>query len=408
VRCVSTTHSRRSTSLPTDEVANPRDDAAVGPPAIVAPIWIVRLPTISTTVIRICSIIISRSRCSSPAHDPRASEVFTQLIAPREVEFLDYSGQLTNARLHWSVGNWDYPQETEMEVDGIAWGHEFSVSQVPYRGSDPLFLKGRLLSMRRFELPRRFRARIWGPRGSSVRFCFHLMRVGAMIIIPLGQQPGSRLQHYFVNTLSKEHLFMRHADILNREGTILLISDVQKKMIKPIYRKEAMINNIKTLVEFAGMIGLPVVLLECAPQTVRHHHRRDQEVAAPARADQAQQVQLLRQRRPDLRLEAMNTRTLVVVGMETHISISQTVLDALTRGFKVHVVLDATSSRHKIDWRMAIEKMRRAGAVVTTMEMVHARDDRAGRCAAFPEVPGIDHQRRPLSDRRPHLTPRCP
>jgi len=33
-------------------------------------------------------------------------------------------------------------------------------------------------------------------------------------------------------------------------------------------------------------------------------------------------------------------------------------------------VLDATSSRRKVDWRVALEKMRRAGAIVTTMETV--------------------------------------
>jgi len=66
----------------------------------------------------------------------------------------------------------------------------------------------------------------------------------------------------------------------------------------------------------------------------------------------------------------MNTNTLVVVGMETHVSVCQTVLDALTRGFRVHVVLDASSSRRKVDWKVSLEKMRRAGAIVTTMELV--------------------------------------
>lgn len=163
---------------------------------------------------------------------------------------------------------------------------------------------------------------------------------------------------------------MRHADILTREGTILLISDVQKKMIKPIYRKEAMINNIKTLVEFSGMVGLPVVLMELAPQTFGTTIDEIKKLLPRLEPIKRSKYSCFGNEDLTLRLEAMNTRTLVVVGMETHISICQTVLDALTRGFKVHVVLDATSSRRRIDWRMAIEKMRRTGAIVTTMEMV--------------------------------------
>jgi hypothetical protein len=36
----------------------------------------------------------------------------------------------------------------------------------------------------------------------------------------------------------------------------------------------------------------------------------------------------------------------------------------------VHVVLNATSARKKVNWKAAIEKMRSAGAVITTMEML--------------------------------------
>lgn len=163
---------------------------------------------------------------------------------------------------------------------------------------------------------------------------------------------------------------MRHPDILSREGSVLLITDVQKKCIKPIYRKEAMINNIKTLVSFAGMIGMPILITELAPQifggTIEEVHK------LVPRLDPIKRNRFSCFGSEDLtlRLEAMNINTLVVAGMEAHISITQTVLDALTRGFRVHVVLNATSSRRRVNWRVALEKMRRAGAIVTTMEMV--------------------------------------
>ncbi|MFZ2961489.1 MAG: isochorismatase family protein [Candidatus Ozemobacteraceae bacterium] len=163
---------------------------------------------------------------------------------------------------------------------------------------------------------------------------------------------------------------MRHPDILTREGAVLLISDVQKKCIKPIYAKEALINNIKTLVSFAGMTGLPILITELAPATYGGTIEEIKKLVPRLEPIKRSRYSCFGNEDLTLRLEAMNSNTLVVAGMETHISICQTVLDALTRGYRVHVVLDATSSRRKVDWRVALEKMRRAGAVVTTMGMV--------------------------------------
>jgi len=131
-----------------------------------------------------------------------------------------------------------------------------------------------------------------------------------------------------------------------------------------------MINNIKTLVSFAGMLGLPILLTELSPQSFGGSIEEIKKLIPRLDPIKRSRYSCFGNEDLTLRLEAMNTNTLVIVGMETHISVCQTVLDALTRGYRVHVVLDATSSRRKVDWRVALEKMRRAGAIVTTMEMV--------------------------------------
>jgi hypothetical protein len=108
----------------------------------------------------------------------RVSNAFTNLIVPHEFEFIDHSGDFLQVRLHWSVGSWSYPQDTDLEADGIDWGSEFSVSHFPYRGNDKLYQKGRLLVMRRLPIPRRFRGLIWAPKGSEIRYCFQMLRPG--------------------------------------------------------------------------------------------------------------------------------------------------------------------------------------------------------------------------------------
>jgi nicotinamidase-related amidase len=60
----------------------------------------------------------------------------------------------------------------------------------------------------------------------------------------------------------------------------------------------------------------------------------------------------------------------VVCGIETQVCVSQTVHDLLDRGLEVHVPADAVGSRHAIDYERGLERMERAGAVVTTVEAV--------------------------------------
>ena len=55
-------------------------------------------------------------------------------------------------------------------------------------------------------------------------------------------------------------------------------------------------------------------------------------------------------------------------GIETHVCVSQTVHDLLARGVEVHVPADAVGSRHTLDYERGLERMERAGAVITTVE----------------------------------------
>lgn len=68
-------------------------------------------------------------------------------------------------------------------------------------------------------------------------------------------------------------------------------------------------------------------------------------------------------------LKETGAKQVVIVGMETHVCVFQTVLDLLDRGYTVHLVRDAVSSRFKSDYENAVSTAARAGAVITTTEM---------------------------------------
>jgi len=65
-----------------------------------------------------------------------------------------------------------------------------------------------------------------------------------------------------------------------------------------------------------------------------------------------------------------NTKSVVLLGMETHVCVYLTARDLCQRGFAVHVVLDGVASRRDDHRDVGLELCRQAGAAVTTSETV--------------------------------------
>jgi len=65
-----------------------------------------------------------------------------------------------------------------------------------------------------------------------------------------------------------------------------------------------------------------------------------------------------------------NRNTLLLCGMESHICVMQTALGALNQGLYIHVAADAVSSRTQLNWKLGLNRMQAAGAVISSTEMM--------------------------------------
>lgn len=59
---------------------------------------------------------------------------------------------------------------------------------------------------------------------------------------------------------------------------------------------------------------------------------------------------------------------IVIVGIESHICVTQTALDAIRAGHKVYVLADGVSSCNREEVGVALDRLRGEGVVVTTSE----------------------------------------
>ncbi|TRY73288.1 hypothetical protein TCAL_00897 [Tigriopus californicus] len=65
-----------------------------------------------------------------------------------------------------------------------------------------------------------------------------------------------------------------------------------------------------------------------------------------------------------------NVDTVILVGIETHVCIIATCQDLIQKGYNVHVVADACSSRTQTDRQLALERMKQIGAFINSTESV--------------------------------------
>lgn len=70
------------------------------------------------------------------------------------------------------------------------------------------------------------------------------------------------------------------------------------------------------------------------------------------------------------RLLPATPQDVIIVGIETHICVTQTTLDLLERGHRVYVLVDGVSSMNSEERGIALARLRDVGAIVTSSESV--------------------------------------
>jgi nicotinamidase-related amidase len=166
-----------------------------------------------------------------------------------------------------------------------------------------------------------------------------------------------------------------HTGLVHRASLVLVLIDVQEKLAAAMARRDEVTGAIVRLVRFA-LIGAPVVVTRQYPDGLGD---TVPEIAA-ALAEAGESVKVVTVDKTSFCacdepafLEALyetSRNQAILVGMETHICVTQTALTLAQKTYPVHVVADATCSRRDSDHAVALDRMRAAGVVVTTSESV--------------------------------------
>lgn len=168
---------------------------------------------------------------------------------------------------------------------------------------------------------------------------------------------------------------------LKREKASLLIVDIQERLCAAMERDvlERMLNRSIAALEGAKALELPVLVTEQYPKGLGPTHP-----LVRARLGDSPAVEKLEFSAcvPDVASRLGGREQVLLIGMETHVCVFQTVRDLAEKGFTPFLCADAVLSRHPEDRRVGLELCREAGAHLVTVEA--ALFDLLG-CAGTPE-----------------------
>lgn len=155
----------------------------------------------------------------------------------------------------------------------------------------------------------------------------------------------------------------------NKDNTLLLVIDLQEKLMPAIYESDRIIKNSACLLKVFEMYGIKKIATEQYPKGLGQsvdeikENLDDEHIFSKTSFDAiTDEVSYY--------LKENKITNVIITGAETHICVYQTVRRLLFEGYKVFVVEDAVSSFNKEQKDLGLEAMSDMGASLVNTEML--------------------------------------
>ena len=155
------------------------------------------------------------------------------------------------------------------------------------------------------------------------------------------------------------------------DNAVCVVVDVQAKLLPAMNDPESVLNRTQMLVKGMNEMNVPVVVTEQYPQGLGN--------TVPELAE------LFTENTPVIAktsfscfgeeafanaMDVEKRPVMIICGIESHVCVAQTALDALNAGYKVFIASDAVNSRKVSDMETGLAFLRHAGCNVISAEAI--------------------------------------
>ena len=149
-----------------------------------------------------------------------------------------------------------------------------------------------------------------------------------------------------------------------------LIIDVQERLYPFIHEHEKLTRNIKILIEGLKILGVPLFVTEQYVKGLGPTIPEISGIIAGINRYEKNSFSCCDEPRFILELANSGKDFLIICGIESHVCVLQTVIDLRHHGYSPVVITDCISSRKEEDKRIALERMKQEGVILSTYESI--------------------------------------
>lgn len=175
---------------------------------------------------------------------------------------------------------------------------------------------------------------------------------------------------------------------LSADNCVLVVVDIQEKFKPAIHGWDEMLKNTVKLIKGCRILDIPIIHTEQYPRGLG---KTVEEVREALDYNPIEKTCFSCAGSDEFMSSLGKTgRTHVILaGIETHVCLFNTAIDLLDAGYTVYFCVDAVSSRKKIDKKIAVKRVHKEGAILTTVEMLLFQLLKDAGHEKFREISGI-------------------
>jgi len=157
---------------------------------------------------------------------------------------------------------------------------------------------------------------------------------------------------------------------IKKENSIGVVIDIQSRLYPFIQGHEEITRNNRILIRGFQILNIPIVVTQQYTKGLGETIPELAEVLGKYHYIEKMAFSCCDEPRFNEDLALASKMYVIVTGIEAHVCVMQTVNDLIGQGYIPVVVEDCIGSRKPNDKHMAVERMRQAGAIITTYESI--------------------------------------
>ena len=161
--------------------------------------------------------------------------------------------------------------------------------------------------------------------------------------------------------------------LLDRKSCGLIFVDVQGELARKVHQSQQLMTNLTFLIQSLQALSIPIIWLEQYPKGLGETVSELKEMlqADPKTSAVLEKNYFNGMSEPAIKeaVRGTNCQQWLVVGIEAHVCVYQTVMGLINANYSTYILSDAIASLRDEDKQLAVKRLAQEGARISSVEM---------------------------------------